>query len=156
MSARGDANGSVQLRAFRIQLLREPRTVLSPRVIRGAEDAAQLLREYLGSPDREQFVCLALSTKHRPIGLHTVSVGTLSSAPIHPREVFKFAIHVGAAAVIIGHNHPSGDPEPSRDDVAITEQLRSAGRLLGIELLDHIIVTDGGFVSLRETRQGLP
>src|SRR5437667_355505 len=80
----------------------------------------------------------------------------LGAAPVHPREVFKEAIRHSAAAVIVVHNHPSGHPEPSGDDVAITAQLRAAGRLMGIEILDHIIIGERAFVSLREQRQGFP
>src|SRR5438552_2057531 len=90
------------------------------------------------------------------LGIADVSVGGLASAPVHPREVFKEAIRHSAAAVIVVHNHPSGHPEPSGDDVAITAQLRAAGRLMGIEILDHIIIGERAFVSLREQRQGFP
>ncbi len=141
--------------AVRYQTVREAR-LPAPDCIRSAADAAALFRRYIGDPDREHFFALALSTRHIPLGLHTVSIGGLASAPIHPREVFAFAIERRAAAVIVGHNHPSGDPEPSRDDIAITEQLKAAGRLLGIELLDHIITGATSFVSLRERRLAFP
>ena len=92
-----------------------------------------------------------LTIRHRVLGLHTVSVGCLSSSLVHPREVFKPAILAGSAALLVAHNHPSGDPEPSAEDVALTRRLAAAGTLLGIELLDHLILGEAGrFVSLRE------
>ena len=101
--------------------------------------------------DREHFRVILLSTRHEVLGIADVSVGGLASAPVHPREVFKEAIRHSAAAVIVVHNHPSGHPEPSGDDVAITAQLRAAGRLMGIEILDHIVIgKHGQHASLRE------
>lgn len=117
--------------------------------VRSAEDVNRLMAWDMRHLDREHFRALLLNTRHQVIRVATVSVGGLSSAPVHPREVFKDAIRYGAAAIIVVHNHPSGDPEPSRDDVAITEQLRQVGRLVGIEVLDHIIIGDGTYVSLR-------
>jgi DNA repair protein RadC len=139
----------------RVQLVRDRALRHHAKQIRSPSDAAALVREYLAGADREHFVVLCLDSQHKVTGIHTVSIGGLANAPVHPREVFKVAILSTAAAVILAHNHPSGNPEPSRDDILITEQLRAAGRLLGIEVLDHVIVTeDGDFVSLRERRQG--
>lgn len=117
--------------------------------VRSADDVYRLMAWDMRHLDREHFRALLLNTRHQVIRVATVSVGGLSSAPVHPREVFKDAIRHGAAAIIVVHNHPSGDPEPSRDDVAITEQLRAAGRLVGIEVLDHIVIGDGTYISLR-------
>ncbi|MBU4533325.1 MAG: DNA repair protein RadC [Firmicutes bacterium] len=100
--------------------------------------------------DREHFRVLLLTTKHRVIRIETVTIGTLNSSPVHPREVFRPAIKHGACAVVLAHNHPSGDPEPSSQDRQLTQRLVEAGRLIGIEVLDHIIVGDGRFVSLKE------
>src|SRR5262249_32765455 len=88
-------------------------------------------------------VLVLLNAKHRPIGLNTVSVGSLTASIVHGREVFKPAIAGNAAAVILAHNHPSGDPSPSTEDVELTKRLRDAGELLGIRVLDHVIVGDG-------------
>lgn len=126
------------------------------RVVRTAADAVAAVRPSMSGLDREHFRTILLNTKHEILDIVEVSVGGLASAPVHPREVFKEAIRRSAAAVIVVHNHPSGSPDPSRDDVAITEQLRAAGRLIGIELLDHLILGDQTFTSLRETRQGFP
>jgi DNA repair protein RadC len=81
--------------------------------------------------------------------METVAVGSLNSAGVEPREVFKSAVRHSAAAVVLAHNHPSGDPAPSRDDVALTKRLAQAGELLGIEVLDHIVVGDRKYVSLK-------
>ena len=98
----------------------------------------------------EVFAILCLSTKHRIIGYHEVSRGTLDTALVHPREVFKAVILANAAAIILAHNHPSGDPTPSVADVTLTERLVKAGRLLGIAVLDHIVIGDGAWVSFME------
>ncbi len=125
------------------------------RAIRSAADAAALCGS-MRSLDREHFRAILLNTRHEVLDVVDVSVGGLQSAPVHPREVFKEAIRRSAAAVIVVHNHPSGHPEPSRDDILITEQLRAAGRLVGIEVLDHIIVGDRAYCSLRERCLGFP
>ena len=121
------------------------------RIIRSAADAAALCAS-MHTLDREHLH----NTRHEVLGVADVSIGGLASAPVHPREVFKEAIRHSAAGMIVVHNHPSGHPEPSRDDILITEQLRAAGRLMGIEVLDHIIIGERAFVSLREQRQGFP
>lgn len=124
--------------------------------IRNAADVYQLLSWDMRRLDREHFRVLLLNTRHQVIRVATVSIGGLSSAQIHPREVFKEAIRYGAAAVIVVHNHPSGDPTPSHDDKQITEQLSAAGTLVGIPVLDHIIIGDGQYTSLRELRHLSP
>jgi DNA repair protein RadC len=89
--------------------------------------------------DREHFSIACIDAKHKIIGLHTIAVGTLTTALVHPREVFKTAILLSSAACAIFHNHPSGDPTPSREDRELTKRLQQAGELLGIHVLDHII-----------------
>lgn len=93
---------------------------------------------------REMFLVLLLNTRHRLLKLETVSVGSLSASIVHPREVFRSAIQAAAASMILAHNHPSGDPQPSEDDIEITMRLRDAGQTIGIEVLDHVIVGAGG------------
>ncbi len=119
-------------------------------VIRTPADVAALVGEQMRHLDREHFRAVLLNTRHEVLDVVTVAVGGLDSAPIHPREVFKEAIRRSAAAVILIHNHPSGTPEPSGDDLRITARLQEAGRVVGIEVLDHIIIGDGRFASLRE------
>jgi len=114
-------------------------------------DVAAVLWNYLKDSDREHFAALLLDAKNQLIGLTTISVGDLSSALVHPREVFKAAILANAASVILAHNHPSGDPTPSPEDVAVSRRLHEAGEILGIALLDHVVIGDGArFVSLKE------
>jgi len=137
---------------FRISLVREPGVKLAERpLVRMPELAARVFAEYIGDADRETFVVALLTVRHRILGLHTVSVGTLTSSLVHPRGVFKPAILSGSAALVLGHNHPSGDPEPSAEDLALTRRLASAGQLIGIEVLDHLVIGEAGrFVSLRQ------
>ncbi len=118
--------------------------------VRTPADVAALVGPDMRYLDREHFKVVLLSTRHDALAVEDVAVGGLSSAIIHPREVFKAAIRWSAAAVILVHNHPSGDPEPSADDLRITARLANAGRVVGIEVLDHVVVGDGRFVSLRE------
>jgi DNA repair protein RadC len=101
-----------------------------------------------GFPDREHMIALHLSVKNEIVSYETVAIGTISAAMVHPREVFKAAILANAAAVVLVHNHPSGNPEPSTEDRALTERIKRAGELLGIPVLDHVIVTPDDFVSL--------
>lgn len=99
---------------------------------------------------KELFISLLLDTKNRLIREFRVSEGTLTNSLIHPREAFREAVKESAASVIFVHNHPSGDPSPSRDDMAVTERLKTAGEIIGIRMLDHIIIGDGKYVSLKE------
>ena len=100
--------------------------------------------------ERELFLALLLDGKHRLLRQVLVSEGTLNSSLVHPRDVFGPALREGAGALIVAHNHPSGDPEPSCEDLALTERLHEAGVLLGIPLLDHVVIADEAWVSLRE------
>lgn len=137
---------------FRVRLVREG-TLPYPEqpAIRTPHDAAAVLMpRFLQDRDRETFAVLLLSTRNRVLGLHPAHEGTLDGAAVHPREVFKAAILRNAAAIIVGHNHPSGDPEPSEEDTRITAKLVEAGEILGIEVLDHLIIGEGRLVSLRE------
>ncbi|HEX4841279.1 MAG TPA: DNA repair protein RadC [bacterium] len=119
-------------------------------VIQTAVDVYQLLGSEMRQLDREHFRTILLNTKNRVIRVCTISIGGLSQAPVHPREVFKDAIKHGACSLIVVHNHPSGDATPSGEDSVITDQLAAAGKLIGIPVLDHIIIGDGLYVSLRE------
>lgn len=118
--------------------------------IRSPRDVYNLLGPSLREEKREHFVALLLDTKNGVLRTRTVSVGDLSSSLVHPREVFVEAVRHSAASLIVAHNHPSGDPTPSPEDAAVTRRLQEAGELLGIELLDHIILGDNRWVSLKE------
>ncbi|MBI3011884.1 MAG: DNA repair protein RadC [Candidatus Omnitrophica bacterium] len=143
---------AVQLKAA-IELARRMALVPIGRrtVIDSVEAAAALLRPHLLDKKKEHFVALLLDNRHQLIRMSPVAIGSLSATLVHPRELFKEAIAASAAAVIVAHNHPSGDPAPSRHDVQMTTRLVEAGSLLGIEVLDHLIIGDGGVVSLRST-----
>ena len=131
---------------------REIETARTPHrpLLRQAAAVASLLAPELRGLEVETFHVLLLDARHRLKTRVQVSRGTLSSAPVHPREVFGPALRIGAAAVIVVHNHPSGDPEPSACDIDITDRLFKSGQLLGVPLLDHVIWAGGLFTSLRE------
>lgn len=118
-------------------------------VIKSPDDAAGLVMEEMRHLDREHFRALLLNTRNQVIGTDRVSVGTLNSSTVHPRELFRNAIKRSAASVILLHNHPSGDPTPSREDLDITARLCEAGKIIGIEVLDHIIIGDNKFTSFK-------
>jgi DNA repair protein RadC len=119
-------------------------------VIRSPEDGAKYVMEDMRFLSQEHFVCLYLNTKNQVIHRKTVFIGSLNASIVHPREVFKEAIKRSAASIICAHNHPSGDPTPSREDIEVTKRLVECGRMIGIELLDHLIIGDRKFVSLKE------
>jgi DNA repair protein RadC len=114
---------------------------------------AEYLLPQFGNRAVEQFGVLLLDTKHRVIRASVLSVGTLDASIVHPREVFREAAAAGAAALVLFHNHPSGDPEPSDDDCRLTERLVAAGVLMGIDVLDHVILADAKYFSFREHRR---
>ncbi|WP_026671470.1 RadC family protein [Alkalihalobacterium bogoriense] len=119
-------------------------------IIRSPEDVARYVMEDMRSLTQEHFVCLYLNTKNHVIHRQTVFIGSLNASLVHPREVYKEAFRRSAASIICLHNHPSGDPGPSREDIEVTKRLNECGKLLGIELMDHIIIGDRKFVSLKE------
>jgi DNA repair protein RadC len=111
---------------------------------------SEIVKKELLRADREKFICIHLNTRNRVLSYEVVSVGSLGASIVEPREVFKAAILANARSIIIMHNHPSGDPNPSEEDIAITERLVKAGRILGISVLDHIIIGNKNFYSLSE------
>jgi len=115
------------------------------------EDVVDLCASRFRGLDREHFWCLSLNTKNRLLRLSEVSVGSLNASIVHPRELYKDAVKVSAASVVVVHNHPTGDPTPSGADIQLTRRLVKAGDVLGIELLDHVVIGDGGeHASLRD------
>jgi DNA repair protein RadC len=135
---------------YRVVLVKEGKLPTYESRIRSSANAYNVLREYLADTDREVFSVLCLDRKNGVIGLNTVSIGSLTASVVHPREVFKPAILSNASSVILTHNHPSGDPLPSQEDRALTVRLFQAGKLLGIDVLDHIIVGDGRYFSFAD------
>jgi DNA repair protein RadC len=120
-----------------------------PREIRGPDDVVAFVGPKLRKEQREHFLVLLLNARHEVIGKETVSIGSLNASIVHPREVFRSAIVNSAASIIACHNHPSGDAEPSEEDIAITKRLVQVGELIGIAVLDHVIVASRGVVSFR-------
>lgn len=118
--------------------------------IKSASDVARLMMPEMQTLDREHFKILLLNTKNYVTQVHTVSVGSLNASVVHPRECFRPAIAAQAAAVILVHNHPSGDPEPSVEDINLTRRLIAAGDLLGIKVLDHVIIGLGKYASVMD------
>lgn len=121
-----------------------------PTTVRSPQDIKRLLDERFRYEERERFFAVLLNTKNHYMGVEEVSLGSLNSSIVHPREVFKAAIRRSAASLIVAHNHPSGDCTPSREDIEVTRRLSEAGRIIGIEVLDHVIFGDGVILSLKE------
>ena len=118
--------------------------------IRSPEDAANYLIPELAPLQQEHFVALYLNVKNQILHKQTIFVGSLNASIVHPREIFRVAIRRSAAAIIVAHNHPSGNPSPSPEDIDVTKRLIEAGQILGVDLLDHIIIGDHQFISLKE------
>ena len=119
-------------------------------VIRSPEDGAKYVMNDMRFLTQEHFVTLYLNTKNQVMNKKTVFIGSLNASIVHPREVYKEALRRSAASIICIHNHPSGDPSPSREDIEVTKRLNECGRILGIDLLDHLIIGENKFVSLKE------
>jgi DNA repair protein RadC len=115
--------------------------------IPGSSAAAEIAKKFLADADREHFIAMYLDTRNTITAIHTISIGTVDSSLIHPREVFKGALLSNASALIIAHNHPSGNVVPSEKDIKVTKILKKAGEILGIKLLDHIIVGEKNHMS---------
>ena len=117
--------------------------------IKNSRDIYELF-SYLSRETKEHFIAIHLDTKNKIICIDTISIGSLTSSIVHPREVFKSVLLSSAASIAIVHNHPSGTPEPSTDDINITRKLREAGNFLGIPVIDHVIIGNGSYISLLE------
>ncbi len=122
-------------------------------LVKTPDDVVGVVRSKLRGKKKEHFLALLLDTRSQLIKVSEISIGSLDTSIVHPREVFKEAISASAASVIFAHNHPSGDPEASEDDIELTKRLAKAGEIVGIDVLDHIIITDKKYLSLK--RQGL-
>lgn len=133
-----------------IKLVREKTILYQNRKIRSPQDANELLSKFLGLVDREHFLVMCLDTKNQPTCIQTVHIGSLNSSIVHPREVFKTAILSNSASIIVAHNHPSNVTTPSSEDIEVTNRLKEAGTIIGIDLLDHLIICEDSFLSLNE------
>ena len=135
-----------------IKMVREGSTKYENRKIETPFDAYVLLKNFLEDSDREKLLVVCLDTKNQPINICTVSVGTLNSSLVHPREVFKTAILSNSNQIMLAHNHPSGISAPSNEDKAMTSRIKDAGVILGIELIDHIIIGRNEYFSFKENK----
>ena len=144
------SNIAKRINIVSIKMVKESSFLYQTRQILSPNDAYEMIKEQLEGLDREQFIIACLNTKNEPTNISVVSVGSLNKAIVHPREVFKTAILSNAASVMAFHNHPSGETTPSQQDIQLTNRLYEAGELLSIKLLDHLIIGDGTFTSLKE------
>lgn len=131
-----------RINVVQCQLVKEKTMTYDFKSIRKPSDGAKIIKAYIGNSDRENFVIACLDTKNNITAIHTVAIGGINSTSAHPREVFKVAILANSTSIIIAHNHPSGDPSPSREDIEYTKNIVSAGDILGIKVLDHIVIGD--------------
>jgi len=125
-------------------------SVSNGRRVKTPQDIARVFMDEMKHHDREHFLAAFLNTKNQIIRVETVSIGSLNASIVHPREILKPAISASAASIILIHNHPTGDPSPSREDIEFTRRFAKCGELIGIELLDHVIIGAGRYQSLKE------
>lgn len=137
---------------YKLKMVKEDTVEYSNTTIKSPVDIAALSRDIMGLHEaaEENFVIVCLNKKNKVIGVHTISVGSLDTSIVHPREVFKAALLNNASAILLIHNHPSGDPEPSRADIGTTHRLVNAGNILGVAVLDHVVIGDNRYKSLKE------
>src|SRR3989304_5284049 len=121
--------------------------------ISSMDDVVQMVKPMIADPNKEFFMALYLNTKNGVLKQEVISIGSLNSNIVHPREIFKTACMISASSIIVAHNHPSGDPSPSREDIEITKKLEEAGKMMGIELLDHVIIGHDRHYGFRESGQ---
>jgi len=144
---------AVNIQRYSLKLVKESggRYKLEDKVIRQPDDAYKIFTEImeLNRKTEEVFAMITLDSKCKLIGTFEVSTGTINSGIVTPREVFKRAIVHNSASLILAHNHPSGDPEPSREDIEVTNKLMETGKIVGINVLDHLVIGDGRYLSLK-------
>lgn len=134
-----------------VKLVKEANILYKNRRIRSPRDCYELFKEFLGEVDREYFVVMCLDIKNQPTNISVVHIGSLNASIVHPREVLKTAILSNAASIICCHPHPSGDPTPSQEDIEVTNRLVEASLIVGVEMLDHIVLGDDSYVSMKES-----
>jgi len=143
-------SNAIGIKLFQALSERYAREKITPRLLLDSPQSIfEFLKEKIGKEKKEHFILICLDTRNNLI-VDVVSVGTLNASLVHPREVFKKAILNNSSHVVLAHNHPSGDPSPSEDDLATTKRLVESGKILGITVLDHIIVAQNSFISLKE------
>lgn len=137
---------------YTLKMVKEDSVLYEVPVIKSPAEVYQAAKQLLALHEKpeEHFCILCLNTKNKIVGVHTISIGSLNASIVHPREVFKAAMLNNAYGIICLHNHPSGDPEPSRQDIEITRRLVEAGEIMGIKVLDHIIIGEQRYLSMKE------
>jgi len=133
-----------------LRLVKETSLLYKDRSIRSPQDGYKLFKQFLGELDREYFVVMCLDVKNQPTAINVCHIGSLNASIVHPREVMKTAILSNSASIIVAHNHPSGRPEPSQEDIDVTKRLVEAGSIIGIDVMDHLIIGEDTFISLKE------
>lgn len=146
----GDAKGVLILSAIELGKRMNEYKPEERYIIRSPEDGADYVMEEMRNLNQEHFVALFLNTKNQIMHRQTIFIGSLNASIVHPREIFREAVKRSAASIIVAHNHPSGDPSPSQEDIHVTRRLVESGKMIGIELLDHLIIGNRKFVSLKE------
>jgi DNA repair protein RadC len=146
----GKRTSAKRINIVSLKLVKESSMLYKERSVRSPEDGYRLLKMFLEDKDREHFIVVSLDTKNQPVSINICHIGSLNASIVHPREVMKSAILSNAASVLVGHNHPSGKVEPSREDIDVTKRLVEAGKIIGIDVIDHIIVGDDSYTSLKE------
>ena len=136
-----------------IKMVRESSVLYDIRKISSPNDVVELGKRFLQEEDREKLIVCCIDTKNQPTAINVVAIGTLNNSLVHPREVFKPAILSNSASIILFHNHPSGDPKPSNQDVEFTNKVEQASQILGIQLLDHIVIGNTNYVSIFSERE---
>ena len=143
-------NHAKRVNLVSLKVIKESSVLYSNRRISTPIEAVNLLRNLLEDCDREKMLVCCLNTKNEPTNISVVSIGSLNSSIVHPREVFKTAIISNSASILIAHNHPSGNSTPSKEDINITERIKKSGEIIGIKMIDHIIIGENSYTSLKE------
>lgn len=133
-----------------LRMVKESSLLYKNRSVRSPQDGYKLFKQFLGELDREYFVVMCLDVKNQPTAINVCHIGSLNASIVHPREVMKTAILSNSASIIVAHNHPSGQPEPSQEDIDVTKRLVEAGSIIGIDVMDHLIIGEDTFISLKE------
>ncbi|MBD7909108.1 DNA repair protein RadC [Sporosarcina sp. Sa3CUA8] len=149
-SAQSKSHPAKRVDIVSLRMVKETSLLYKNRSIKSPEDGFHLFKQFLGELDREYFVVMCLDVKNQPTHINVCHVGTLDSILVHPREVMKTAILSNSCSIIVAHNHSSGNPSPSPEDIEVTKRLVEAGELIGIDVLDHLIIGEDDFVSLKE------
>ena len=142
----------IRINFYTLKMVKEDSVLYEVPVIKSPAEVYQAAKQLLALHEEpeEHFCILCLNTKNKIVGVHTISIGSLNASIVHPREVFKAAMLNNASGIICLHNHPSGDPEPSRDDIETTRRLVEAGEIIGIKVLDHVIIGEQRYLSMKE------